>query len=52
MEVSIIVFIICGATRMTVSLVVIMLELTGELSYLVPVMLAVWVAKWVGGIYL
>eukprot|EP01064_Diplonema_japonicum_P018383 TRINITY_DN27074_c0_g1_i1.p1 TRINITY_DN27074_c0_g1~~TRINITY_DN27074_c0_g1_i1.p1 ORF type:complete len:775 (+),score=87.74 TRINITY_DN27074_c0_g1_i1:74-2398(+) len=42
-----------GVTRMTLSLVVIVFELTGGLEYLVPVMLAViiskWVGEWVGG---
>jgi len=37
----------CGILRMTVSLVVIMFELTGGLNYIVPVMLAIIVAKWV-----
>ena len=37
-----------GVTRMTVSLVVIMFELTGRLSYIVPIMVAVLVSKWVG----
>lgn len=31
-----------------VSLVVIMFELTGGLTYIVPIMVAVMVAKWVG----
>jgi len=37
-----------GFARMTVSLVVIMLELTGELNYVVPFMCAVLAAKLVG----
>ena len=37
-----------GVTRMTVSLVVIMFELTGGLSYIVPIMVAVMISKWVG----
>jgi chloride channel 3/4/5 len=37
-----------GVTRMTVSLVVIIFELTGELSVMVPIMFAVLIAKWVG----
>lgn len=36
---------LAGVTRTTVSLAVIMLELTGTLNYVVPVMLAVLVAK-------
>jgi len=36
-----------GVTRMTVSLVVIMFELTGELSYMLPVIMSVMVSKWV-----
>ena len=35
-----------GVTRMTVSLVVIVFELTGALSHVLPIMLAVMVAKW------
>uniref|UniRef100_A0AC35U3H2 Chloride channel protein n=1 Tax=Rhabditophanes sp. KR3021 TaxID=114890 RepID=A0AC35U3H2_9BILA len=37
-----------GVTRMTVSLVVIMFELTGSLEFIVPTMIAVMFAKWVG----
>eukprot|EP00922_Rhytidocystis_sp_ex-Travisia-forbesii_P040812 GHVS01060858.1.p1 GENE.GHVS01060858.1~~GHVS01060858.1.p1 ORF type:complete len:892 (-),score=227.99 GHVS01060858.1:497-3172(-) len=37
-----------GVTRMTISLVVIMFELTGGLSYVLPFMVAVMVAKWSG----
>eukprot|EP01061_Rhynchopus_euleeides_P029155 TRINITY_DN4768_c1_g2_i1.p1 TRINITY_DN4768_c1_g2~~TRINITY_DN4768_c1_g2_i1.p1 ORF type:complete len:795 (+),score=237.27 TRINITY_DN4768_c1_g2_i1:69-2453(+) len=37
-----------GVTRMTLSLVVIVFELTGGLEYLVPVMVAVMISKWVG----
>ncbi|KAF1812656.1 chloride channel protein 3 [Eremomyces bilateralis CBS 781.70] len=37
-----------GATRMTVSIVVIMFELTGALTYVLPIMVAVMVSKWVG----
>lgn len=37
-----------GVTRMTVSLVVIMFELTGGLQYIVPLMLAAMASKWVG----
>eukprot|EP01063_Lacrimia_lanifica_P012440 TRINITY_DN19078_c0_g1_i1.p1 TRINITY_DN19078_c0_g1~~TRINITY_DN19078_c0_g1_i1.p1 ORF type:complete len:770 (+),score=294.38 TRINITY_DN19078_c0_g1_i1:77-2386(+) len=37
-----------GVTRMTISLVVIIFELTGGLEYLVPVMLAALISKWVG----
>jgi chloride channel 3/4/5 len=35
-------------SRMTVSLVVIMSEVTGGLSYIVPLMIAALMAKWVG----
>jgi chloride channel 3/4/5 len=38
---------LAGVSRMTVSLVVIMFELTGELEYVVPHMIAILVAKWV-----
>lgn len=37
-----------GATRMTVSIVVIMFELTGALTYVLPIMIAVMISKWVG----
>ncbi|XP_065058528.1 H(+)/Cl(-) exchange transporter 4-like [Rhopilema esculentum] len=37
-----------GVTRMTVSLVVIMFELTGGLTYIVPLMVAIMTSKWVG----
>ena len=39
---------LAGVTRMTVSLVVIMFELTGALTYVVPIIITVIVAKWVG----
>ncbi|KAI8084876.1 chloride channel [Halteromyces radiatus] len=38
---------LAGVTRTTVSLVVIMFELTYSLTYAVPIMIAVMVAKWV-----
>ncbi|KAI8911641.1 chloride channel [Gorgonomyces haynaldii] len=37
-----------GVTRMTVSLTVIMFELTGALNYVLPLMVSIMVAKWVG----
>lgn len=37
-----------GVTRMTVSLVVILFELTGALSHVLPIMISVVVSKWVG----
>jgi len=37
-----------GVTRMTVSIVVIMFELTGALTYVLPIMIAVMMSKWVG----
>ncbi|KAK4650732.1 chloride channel [Podospora pseudocomata] len=37
-----------GVTRMTVSIVVIMFELTGVLTYVLPIMVAVMISKWVG----
>ncbi|KAI1074460.1 chloride channel [Whalleya microplaca] len=39
---------LAGVTRMTVSIVVIMFELTGALSYVLPIMVAVMLSKWVG----
>lgn len=38
---------LAGVTRMTVSLVVIMFELTGALTYVLPIMIAIMVGKWV-----
>ena len=37
-----------GVTRMAVSLTVIMFELTGNINYVLPIMLSIMVAKWVG----
>ena len=37
-----------GVTRMTVSLTIIMFEVTGALSYVLPLMMSIMVAKWVG----
>lgn len=39
---------LAGVTRMTVSIVVIMFELTGALPYVLPIMVAVMLSKWVG----
>lgn len=39
---------LAGATRMTVSIIVIMFELTGALTYVLPIMVAVMISKWVG----
>ncbi|KAI1324888.1 chloride channel [Xylariaceae sp. FL0255] len=39
---------LAGVTRLTVSVVVIMFELTGALTYVLPIMIAVMVSKWVG----
>lgn len=39
---------LAGVTRMTVSIVVIMFELTGALTYVLPIMIAVMLAKWIG----
>ena len=39
---------LAGVTRMTVSLAVIMFELTGALSYVLPIMITVMVANWIG----
>jgi chloride channel 3/4/5 len=38
---------LAGVSRMTISLCVIMFELTGELEFIVPHMIAILVAKWV-----
>ncbi|KAI9734338.1 MAG: hypothetical protein M1834_002444 [Cirrosporium novae-zelandiae] len=37
-----------GVTRMTVSIVVIMFELTGALPYVLPIMISIMIAKWTG----
>jgi chloride channel 3/4/5 len=37
-----------GVTRMTVSLVVIMFELTGAVPYILPIMITIVIAKWSG----
>lgn len=39
---------LAGVTRLTASIVVIMFELTGALSYVLPIMIAVMLAKWIG----
>ena len=39
-----------GVTRITISMVVIMVEVTGGLQYIVPLMAAVMTSKWVGDI--
>ncbi|KAI0841598.1 chloride channel [Hypoxylon sp. FL0890] len=39
---------LAGVTRMTVTIVVIMFELTGALTYVLPIMVAVMLSKWVG----
>ena len=38
---------LAGVSRMTISLCVIMFELTGELDYVIPHMIAILVAKWI-----
>ncbi|KAK5102722.1 chloride channel [Lithohypha guttulata] len=42
---------LAGTTRMTASIVVIMFELTGALTYVLPIMIAVMLAKWIGDIF-
>lgn len=37
-----------GVTRMNISIVVIMFELTGALTYVLPIMIAVMLSKWIG----
>lgn len=39
---------LAGVTRITISIVVITFELTGALTYVLPIMVAVMVSKWVG----
>lgn len=40
-----------GMARMTISLTVILLEATGDMQYVVPLMLALMTARWVGNIF-
>lgn len=42
---------LAGVTRMTVSIVVITFELTGALTYVLPIMIAVMISKWVGDVF-
>ena len=42
---------LAGVTRMTVSIVVIMFELTGALTYVLPIMIAVMISKWIGDVF-
>lgn len=42
---------LAGVTRMTASIVVIMFELTGALTYVLPIMIAVMLAKWIGDVF-
>ena len=37
----------CGVTRLSVTLVVILFELTGSLDYVLPFSLAIMVSKWI-----
>lgn len=39
---------LAGVTRLTASIVVIMFELTGALTYVLPIMIVVMLAKWIG----
>lgn len=39
---------LAGVTRLTVSIVVIVFELTGALTYVLPLMIAVMLSKWIG----
>lgn len=39
---------LAGVTRLTVSIVVIMFELTGALTFVLPIMVSVMISKWVG----
>jgi len=40
-----------GATRMTLSLTVIVIECTGDITFGVPIMLTLIVAKWMGDFF-
>jgi chloride channel 7 len=40
-----------GVSRMTISMTVIILEITNDLQYLFPIMLVIMISKWVGDIF-
>jgi len=40
-----------GVTRMTISLVIILVETTNDVQYLMPVMMTVMISKWVGDLF-
>ena len=44
-------FFLGGVVRMTISLTVIMMEATRNITYGLPMMLVIMVAKWVGDIF-
>lgn len=43
---------LCGTTKLTVSLTIIMFELTGSLNYVVPCMITVITSKYVGDYFM
>ncbi|CAN0487971.1 unnamed protein product, partial [Ectocarpus sp. 8 AP-2014] len=40
-----------GMARMTISLTVIILEATGDMQYVLPLMLTLMAARWVGNVF-
>ena len=48
---SFLAFLAGGVVRMTISLTVILMEATGNISFGIPIMLVLMIAKWVGDFF-